>query len=76
MSLNNQWVTEEDKKEIKKKIPRDRWKWKHDDPKPIGCYKSSSKNDVCSNTILLQGKKIQTIQEVQYRDRKHKKRTK
>ena len=60
MSLNNQWVTEEDKKEIKKKIPRDRWKWKHDDPKPIGCYKSSSKNDVCSNTILLQGKKIQT----------------
>ena len=44
-------------KENSNKIPRDRWKWKHDDPKSIGCYKSSSKNEVCSNTILLQGEK-------------------
>ena len=25
------------------KIPRDKWKWKHDDPKSVGCSKSSSK---------------------------------
>ena len=27
---------------------------KHDDPKPMGCSKSSSKRDVYSNTILPQ----------------------
>ena len=32
MLLNNHWITEEIKEEIKK-IPRDTWKWKHDGPK-------------------------------------------
>ena len=36
------------------KIPRDKWKWKHNDPKPMGCSKMSSKTDVNSNTILPQ----------------------
>ena len=36
------------------KIPRDKWKWKHDDPKPMGCSKSSSKREVYSNTTLPQ----------------------
>ena len=37
-----------------KKIPRDKWKWKHNDPKPMGCSKSSSKREVYSNKILPQ----------------------
>ena len=28
-----------------KKIPRNKWQWKHDDPKPMGCSKSSSKGE-------------------------------
>ena len=36
------------------KIPREKWKWKHDDPKPMGCSKSSSKREVYSNTTLPQ----------------------
>ena len=36
------------------KIPRSKWQWKHDDPKPMGCSKISSKREVYSNTILPQ----------------------
>ena len=36
------------------KVPRDEWQWKHDDPKPMGCSKSSSKREIYSNTILPQ----------------------
>ena len=36
------------------KIPRDKLQQKHDDPKPIGCSKSSSKREVYSNTSLPQ----------------------
>ena len=35
-------------------IPRDKWQQKHDNPKPMGCSKSSSKREVYSNTILTQ----------------------
>ena len=41
MLLSNQWITEEIKEELKKKIPRGKWKWKHDDPKPMGCSKKN-----------------------------------
>ena len=51
--LNNQQVTEETKREIKK-ISRNKWQWKQDNPKPMGCSKSSSKREVYSNTILPQ----------------------
>ena len=51
MLLNNQWITEEIKKEIKK-IPRDKWKQKHNDPKSMVCSKSSSKREVYSDTSL------------------------
>ena len=37
-----------------KKIPRDKWQWTHDDPKPMGCSKSSSKREVYSYTSLPQ----------------------
>ena len=53
MFLNNQQVTEEIKREIKK-ISRNKWQWKHNNSKPMGCSKSSSKREVYSNTILPQ----------------------
>ena len=53
MLLNNKWSAEEIEKEIKK-ICEDKWKWKHNDPKPLGCSKSSSKREVYSSTILPQ----------------------
>ena len=52
MFLNNQQITEENKREIKK-ISRNKWQWKHNS-KPMGCSKSSSKREVYSNTILPQ----------------------
>jgi len=53
MSLNNQQVTEEVKREVKK-ISRNKWQWKHDKSKPIGCSKSSPRREVYSNTFLPQ----------------------
>ena len=47
--LNNQEITEEIKDKIKKYLET-----KHDDPKPMGCSKSSSKREVYSNKILPQ----------------------
>ena len=37
-----------------KKISRNKWQWNHDNSKPLGCSKGSSKREVNSNTILLQ----------------------
>ena len=54
MFLNNQQVTEEIKREIKKNS-RNKWQWKQNS-KPMGCSKSSSKREVYSNTILPQEK--------------------
>ena len=48
MLINNQVTTEEIKEKIKK-TPRNRWQWKHDNPKPMGCSKNNS-------TILPQEK--------------------
>ena len=53
MLLNNQWITKQYQKG-NQRIPRDKWKWKHNDSKPMGCGKSSSKKEVHSNTILPQ----------------------
>ena len=33
---------------------RNKWKWKHDNSKPVGFYKSSAKREVHSNTSLPQ----------------------
>ena len=33
---------------------RKKWKWKHDNPKPMGCRKSSSTWEFHSDTWLLQ----------------------
>ena len=51
MLLNNKWITEKNQRG-NKKIPRDKWKQKHDNPKLTGCSKSSSKREVYGNTIL------------------------
>ena len=53
MFLNNQQVTEEIKKG-NQKISRNKLQWKHNNSKPIGCSKSSSKREFYSNTILPQ----------------------
>ena len=37
-----------------KNITRNKWQWKHNDPKPMGCSKSGSKREVYSNTSLYQ----------------------
>ena len=55
MLLNNQEITEEIRGN--QKIPRDKWQRKHDDPKPMGHSKSSSKSEVYSNSILPQEKR-------------------
>ena len=46
------------------KIPRDKWQWKHDNPKPMGCSKSSSEREVYSYTSLP--KETRNISNKQY----------
>ena len=53
MFLNNQQVYWRNQKG-NQKISRNKWQWKHDNSKPVGCSKSSSKMKVYSNTILPQ----------------------
>ena len=53
MFLNNQQVTEEIKREIKKFLETSDNE-KNDNSKPMGCSKSSSKREVYSSTILPQ----------------------
>ena len=40
-------------------MDRNKWKWKHDNPKPMGFSKSSAKRKVHSNTSLPQELKNQ-----------------
>ena len=44
MLLNNQQITEEIKKG-NQNMHRNKWKWKHDNPKPMGFSKSSAKGE-------------------------------
>ena len=53
MFLNNQQVTEEIKRKIKK-ISQNKWQWKHDNSKPMGYSKNSYKREIYSNAILPQ----------------------
>ena len=53
MLLNNQQITEEIKKR-NKNMHRNEWKWKHNNPKPMGHCESSAKGKVHSNTGLPQ----------------------
>ena len=53
MLLNNQQITEEIKK-INQSVHRNKWKWKHDNPKPVGFSKSSAKRKVHSSISLPQ----------------------
>ena len=52
MFLNNQQVTKEIKRKIKKFLETN--DWKHDNSKLMGYSKSNSKREVYSNTILPQ----------------------
>ena len=36
------------------KVSRNKWQWKHNNSKPMGCSESGSKREVYSNTILPQ----------------------
>ena len=56
--LNNQWVTEEIKREIKTFLETN----DNENSKPMGCSKSSSKREVYSNTILPQETKTSNRQ--------------
>ena len=51
MLLNNQWINEEIKKEIKNRNKR---QGKCNNPQPVGHSKSGSKREVYSSTILTQ----------------------
>ena len=46
MLLNNQWITEEIKEEIKKKKTIEKLQWKHNDLKAMKQNKSSSEKEV------------------------------
>ena len=52
-ALSNQQITEEIKKR-NQNMSRNEWKWKHNNPKPMGLSKSSAKGKVHSNTTLPQ----------------------
>ena len=39
------------------KISRNKWEIEHNNSKPMGCSKSSSKREIASNTILPQEKR-------------------
>ena len=52
MLLNNQETLKKSKGN--QKIPRDKWQWKQDNPKPMGCSKSSYKREVYSYRSLRQ----------------------
>ena len=74
MFLNNQHVTEEIKREIKK-FSRNKWQWKHNS-KPTGCSKSHSKREVDSNTILPQGTRKTSNRQPNFTPKTTGKRTK
>ena len=63
-----QYVTEKPRDHLRNQrgnqnIPRHKWQWKHDNPKLMGCSKSSSKREVYSYTSLRQEtKKISSKQ--------------
>ena len=51
-TINNEEVTEN--KKGNQKIARNKWQWKHDNTKPMGFSKSSSKREVYSDIIIPQ----------------------
>ena len=53
MLLNNQKIMKKNKKG-NKNMHRKEWKWKHNNPIPMGFSKSSAKGKVHSNTSLSQ----------------------
>ena len=54
LQAETQGKTKERNQKGNKQIPRNKWQWKHNNSKPMGCSKSSSKREVYSNTILPQ----------------------
>ena len=59
MLLNNEWVSQKIK-EKNLKIHGDKWKWKNNGPKSLGCSKSGSKREVLAiQTYLKKQEKSQ-----------------
>ena len=56
MLLYNQFFTKEIKEKLKK-IPRDKLKWKQNDPKLMSYSKINCKREVYSNTKFIWGNK-------------------
>ena len=52
--LNEAWKSQKKWKKIDQNMHRNKWKWKHDNRKPMGFSKSSAKGKVHSNTNLPQ----------------------
>ena len=52
MLLKNQQIMKEEKGN--KNMDKNKWKWKHDNPKSMGFSKSSAKGKVHSNISLSQ----------------------
>ena len=59
--LNKQQITEEIFKKRNQNMHRNEWKWKHNNPKPIGHCKSSAKGKVHSNASLPQETRKESI---------------
>ena len=51
MLLNNQQITKKNQKR-NQNMHRNKWKLKHNNPKPVGFSKSSAKGKVHSNTSI------------------------
>ena len=62
--LKKEDLEKKSKNNNKKKIPRDKWKQKHNEPKPTGHSKSSSKREVYSDTSLYQETKKSQIHDI------------
>ena len=59
-----------------KKIPWNKWKWECNIPKFMGCSKSSSKRNVCSNKSLSQETRKVSNEQPNYTSRSQKKKKK
>ena len=58
MLLKNQQIMKEEKGN--KNMDKNKWKWKHDNPKSMGFSKSSAKGKVHSNTSIPQETRIKS----------------
>jgi len=75
MLLTNQWLNKKSKEKIKK-ISGDKWKWKYNMLKSMGCSEDSSKREVqyCNANLPQEIRKI-SIKQSNFTPKATKKRT-